>query len=144
MRALSSWTQDGAVFVWRYVTRAKHYPGWHLATDARGHASLLDLLQRLRAAGGRSAVATVKTTHPSAAVLAVVGNHGGRPEAPALIHFEFDASSDQWKVIAGASDVRVQLGSRQLDAIIVWLSDPDAAFDSTSGSTPPLWFWGIA
>ena len=41
------------------------------------------------------------------------------------------------------ADVTIKLGAEQLDGLIRWLADPTAAFDTTYGGPPPLWFWGV-
>ena len=41
---INQWEQSGKIYLWRYVTNPKNYPGWHLACNKEGCESFLELL----------------------------------------------------------------------------------------------------
>jgi len=139
---LNSWRQTGLIHLWRFTENVKNYPGWHLATDPTGHASFLDLLTRLRVTSEPGASRTVHATSPSAKVLAIVNNRLSPVVSPSRVRVARNGIADQWTITEGEADVTVTMGSEHLDGIIRWLGDPAAAFDTTYGKDPPLWFWG--
>jgi hypothetical protein len=137
------WKQSGAVAMWRYLERQKNFPGWHLACDPAGHRSLLDLLKRLRAvASGDPVDRSVRLTHPSVRVLAVPNNGHAGVFAPDRIRVTTAPGRDVWRWEDIEKDVRVTAGALRLDGLIAWLAEPARAFDTSFGSSPPLWFWG--
>jgi len=143
MLELNSWRQTGVLHLWRYTENVRNYPGWHLATDLAGHASFLDLLTLLKSAAESRASRTVKPTIPSAEVLATANNRRSPVVSPTRVRIAASGVADHWTIAEVNADVTIELGVQHLDGIIRWLSDPAAAFDTTYGSAPPLWFWGL-
>jgi hypothetical protein len=140
---LTSWRQTGVLYLWCHSENAKNYPGWHLATDRPGHASFLDLLRRLRTATEFGGVRGLRTTVPTAEVLAIANNRRDAAISPKRILVTAAVSADKWAIVEVTGDVRIELGADHLDGLVRWLSDPTAAFDTTYGSAPPLWSWGL-
>jgi hypothetical protein len=142
MQDLNSWRQAGLLHLWRFTENVKDYPGWHLATDPTGHASFLDLLRRLRRTSEFSASRTVHPTPPSAELLAAVNNRRSSVVSPARVRVTRSDVADQWVLAERGAEVTVTIGVAQLGGTIQWLADPAAAFDTSYGKDPPLWFWG--
>jgi hypothetical protein len=49
-----------------------------------------------------------------------------------------------WTITEQGDDATMMMGVDQLAGVVRWLGDPTAAFDTTYGKNPPLWFWGRA
>ena len=139
---LNSWNQTGLFYFWRFTENAKNYPGWHLATDSTGHSSFLDLLKRLRNTTESGASRTVRATSPSSEILATVNNRRSALVSPTRVRVATSDVVNQWTITEAEADVTIKIGADQLDGIVRWLASPPAAFDTTYGKDPPLWFWG--
>jgi len=48
---VNGWNQSGHVYAWRYPDIRRSFKGWHMTADDAGCASIVDLLDRLVAAG---------------------------------------------------------------------------------------------
>src|SRR5438093_904259 len=97
--AVNEWKQAGATFFWRYTRNLRNYPGWHLATDAAGHRSMLDLLRRVSATGIEPHVSrTLRLTAPSPEVLAIPNNRRSPVVAPARLRLLLADDPEQWTV----------------------------------------------
>ena len=97
---------------------------------------------RLRGATESGASRAVHPTCPSAEVLATVNNRRSPVVSPTRVRVIRNDVADQWTIAEREADVTVTIGVEHLDGIIRWLGDPVAAFDTTYGKDPPLWFWG--
>ena len=139
---LKFWRQTGVLHLWRFTENVRNYPGWHLATDPTGLASLLDLLTRLRSTSESGASRTVHLTGPSAEVLATVNNRRSPVVSPARVRVATIDVPDGWAITEQDADMTMTMGVEHLDGIIRWLGDPTTAFDTTYGKAPSLWFWG--
>ena len=52
IESVNAWQQSGNIYLWRYTKPAsKSRRGWHFTADTTGCTSLVDLLERMRAAG---------------------------------------------------------------------------------------------
>ena len=142
MQDLNSWKQAGLLHIWRFTENVKNYPGWHLATDGAGHASFVDLLTRLRSTTESGASRTVHSTSPSSEVLARVNNRRSPVVSPTRVRVVSSDVADHWTITEGDADVTVRMGVNHLDGIVLWLVASAAAFDTTYGKDPPVWFWG--
>ena len=138
---LNSWRQTGLVHLWRFTENEKNYPGWHLATDPAGHASLLDLLRRLRNTTESGASRAVHPTNPSSEILATVNNRRSPIVSPTRVRVVRSDVADQWTIAECDADVTVKIGVDHLDGVVRWLAAPAAAFNTTYGKDPPVWFW---
>jgi hypothetical protein len=141
---VNSWRQTGIFHFWRFTENVKNFPGWHLAFDPSGHASFLDLLTRLRGATESNPSRTVQLRPPSAEVLSTVNNRRSPVVSPTRVRVSRSDVANQWTIAEREADVSVAIGVKNLDGIIRWLGEPAAAFDTTYGEDPPLWFWGRA
>jgi hypothetical protein len=77
---------SGCIALWRFTEGERSYPGWNVSADARGIATLLDKLARLRTEGGHR---TVQISPPTRGVLQVVNNQRG--SAPWV-------AADRWRI----------------------------------------------
>ena len=143
MHALNMWRQAGVLYLWRYTENVRNYPGWHLAADQLGHASLLALLNRLLTANGTGVWRTLESAAPSAGVLAIANNRRSPVVSPSRIRVAASVTADEWTIAEAESDAVMTLGAHHLEGIIRRRSDADAAFDLNYGSSPHLWFGGI-
>ena len=50
IESVSKWQQAGGVYVWRYSKPGKSRRGWHFTGDPAGCASIIDLIERMKAA----------------------------------------------------------------------------------------------
>ena len=134
---VNAWKQAGRVYLWRYVEEDRDYPGWHLAVDALGLASLCDLLKRAAAATDASLYRTVRIQPPPAPVLSV-------PKKPAPVRVP-----PRLRIVLAPSAEGVALEEQTNDAVITVgiegarAKPADCKIDTTFPSSPPVWFWGV-
>jgi hypothetical protein len=139
----NAWKQAGTIGLWRYRQNVHNYPGWHLATDQPGLASLLDLLARLRACQDVDVYRTIQLTAPSTTVLAVPNNRRSPAIAPKRARLTRNEVNSEWRFEEDGEVLAIDLGVEHLEGLTRWLSRPDTAFDTMYGHSPPLWFWGV-
>ena len=48
---VNNWRQSGRFYVWRYAAPGKRRTGWHFTANSTGCASLIDLVERMKASG---------------------------------------------------------------------------------------------
>jgi len=141
-RSVNEWKQDGAVFTWRYVERAKNYPGWHLAFDSLGLGSFVDLCRRYVEDDTEAPLLrSVRLTPPTSDVLAIPNNGMAAIHAADRLRIIRLPTSDGWIVAESGQDLVLSIGRIEMVAFVAWLSD-STSFDTTFGKAPEFWFWG--
>ena len=100
------WQQSGSVWLWRYQSNDRNYPGWHLTADRAGAASLVELLDKL-ASGDQSGMRTVQLGRPTPAILSVPNNRSAEWTSPAKLRVAFADDPNEW--IFACTDVAAQL-----------------------------------
>lgn len=70
------WKQTGNNYLWKYLEKARHYPGWNLTADPDGARSMLDLLN-LFVGATWSCVQSVATARPTPSMLRIPCNRSG-------------------------------------------------------------------
>jgi hypothetical protein len=53
------------------------------------------------------------------------------------------ATDHDWQFEEMAAVLALVLGGPRVAGMVQWLSKPGKAFDTTYGTSPPIWFWGI-
>lgn len=139
---VNAWKQAGRVYLWRYVEEDRHFPGWHLAVDALGLASLCDLLKRAAAATDASLYRTVRIEPPPAPVLSVP-KKPAPVRVPPRLRIVLAPSAEGVALEEQANDAVITMGTEGARALLAWFSAPERAFDTTFPSSPPVWFWGV-
>jgi hypothetical protein len=137
----NQWKQSGLLYFWRYTENVRNYPGWHLAADEAGLAALTDLLRRLLGADD-SATRTTRISPPSPVVLATANNRRSPVVSPERVSWTVSATDDDWHFDERAAVLALRLGRHKVARMLQWLSNPHRAFDTTYGTSPPIWFWG--
>jgi len=139
---INEWKQAGALYLWRYTENQRNYPGWHLAADKTGFAALTDLLTRLLRAGD-AASRTTQIAPPSPAVLGTANNRTAPVVSTERARWNVSAIEHEWRLDESSKVLSLNLGRQKVAGMLHWLSNPEQAFDTTYGTSPPLWFWGI-
>src|SRR5690606_19210464 len=101
--------------LWYYTENERNYPGWHLAADAAGCASLIALLDAL-AADGTPASRAVEITPPSKAQLAVPNNKSGSAawRAPSKLRVALSSNPSEWSFPPALDPAVLTVGSEWL------------------------------
>jgi hypothetical protein len=142
MKPSHAWQQRGTVSLWRYREKPCNFPGWHLAADAAGCASLLALLDALEA-DGAGVGRTVQLSAPGAAQLAVPNNRDAGWDAPQTLRLSVDAAADAWQWLLDGERLGLQFGIVALSELRQGVRDIAAGRGdySIGKSTDALWFW---
>jgi len=133
----------GLDFVWRYLDNAENYPGWNLAADGPGYASLMDLLRRLATEAESPRSRTTEITHPTSEALAIPNNPRSPIRVPRRLRIVSSSTPGDWILNELAATLILTIGNARLDSMIDWLGSVDRAFDTSFGDPPRLWFWGV-
>lgn len=148
---MSSWQERGTVSLWRYKQPSRGYSGWHLATDAEGAASLVDLLQRFLAGRESASYRTVTVQRPAEAVLRVP--NFGRGQAPWVSPSKWrvqvdrlPGNADAWSFPATFDPAVLSLGRNRADQLIRGIEDigrgkGDYSIGDEHEADSRLWFW---
>jgi len=144
------WRQRGRVCLWHYRDRPRSYPGWHLAANPEGNASLRELLE-LMAAARFPSEAVVAVTPPAEKVLSVPNYRRGEPQTAVRWRIKCvsdEARGDEWRIEYDGAEVRHTLGSAGLRELMEGLADMAAGRGDyalpSAGATPDderLWIW---
>ena len=142
-RSVNEWKQSGAVFTWRYIERAKNYPGRHLAFDSVGFVSFVDLLRRYVEDDGEAPLLRlVRLTPPTSDVLAIPNNGSAAIHTAERLRISSGCrhQTDGLSRQSDLDDLVLSIGRVQMVHFVAWLSDSES-FDKTFGKAPEFWFW---
>ena len=144
MSTRPKWQQCGRISLWRYTENERNFSGWHLNADAEGCASLLSLLDALESSPGE--YRTVRITAPTAAVLRVPNNRGGRAAwlAPAKLRLCCSPVQACWVFPLDLDPASLTVGADWLPRLREGIGGiPEGRGDYSIGSDaePSLWFW---
>jgi hypothetical protein len=142
MKNIEAWTQDGKIFLWRYLENTKNYPGWHLAFDIHGGTSLLQLLSIMKTTND-NCMRTITLSHPSAEVLRIPNNRHARVQSKPKLRLRWQPhDGNVWAIEESDTEISMVLGTRVSENVIHAIENPGKAFDETIAVDPLLWFWG--
>ena len=115
---MTTWSQQGRIFLWRYRDGAGNYPGGHLTADAAGCKSLDELLSKFIDTP-RSRRAIIRITRPTPSVLSVPNNQGGaaRWSAPEQLQIELrgeDCNPHEWRLHPKGPQFELVAGTQKL------------------------------
>ena len=142
---VDKWKQSGTLFFWRFKENERNYPGWHFMLDSFASESMAALLRAMRVSA-ESCERTIVVTRPTEVVLRVPNNRGGAAawSAPAKLRLEYSVDNPAaWSLGAENSVVRWQLGAEHISIVAEAFADPIKFFDSSIGSDPVVWSWGL-
>ena len=143
--SVDKWRQAGTFHFWRFKENERNYPGWHIMVDAAASESMASLLRAMHDRAV-SCDRGIVVTRPTDIVLRVPNNRGGSAawSAPATLRFECSAEHPSaWSITADGAVVRWQCGISQLPTVIAAFEDPARHFDSSIGTGPVVWIWGV-
>lgn len=140
----ATWTPRGTMHVWRYlVSGRRRRPGWHITFDAAACDSVIDLLDKLRAATARRQ-RTLPLAPVTPNVLAVMKKRRAlKPRGLIALKLIYEPASepDHWRLEERENTLELEMGKTSLEEFAsavaaVRHGDGDFAFGD-----PPLRFW---
>ncbi len=71
--SIYQWSQRGHIYLWKYLSNTKNFPGYHMSWDEEGKSSLLSLLECM-AAQPEGESRSINLSAPSKEILLVPNN----------------------------------------------------------------------
>jgi hypothetical protein len=138
------WQQSVSVWLWRYSSSDRNYPGWHLTADRAGASSLIGLLEVL-ISGNQSVFRTVQLGRPTPAIFSVPNNRNAEWTAPSKLRIGVAADPNEWIFTCADATAHLTLGRNWCPMLRQALSGvPLGKGDFSIGqsdSAQRLWLW---
>jgi len=118
---IAHWRQRGNVYLWRFPTDVRNYPGWQCTADAEGCRSLVEMLT-IMASSEWSSKIDIALTAPTPEITSLTGfTRGERWSYPGRLTLHYPGNTvdaDLWRWSGDLRTPTLSLGSSMLVKLV--------------------------